>query len=523
MALADARARLLQHVAAERHDQARALRERDELERRDAAAARMVPAREGLDGHGRAGGEIDDRLVLDDDLALLDRALELGPEAVAPDDRVAHRRREDREAALAALLRVVHGDVGVAQEVVGARLRLARGDPDAEADVDELLAGDDRQGEGPQRALGELDRAPLGRRRAADEDGELVAADPRDDILAAHGAQQPGGDAAQQLVADGAPQRVVDALEVVEIDEHHGDLARRARLERLAHLLAEQGAVGEPGERVVLGLVLELLLEVAQLGHGVLVAVDLQRGARVGGQRLEQGAVAVREAAREPEAVREHDRADHALLAAQHAEHAVPDAALLEVEVGASRGTDASSSTDSSEPVAHVRSAMAAAVSTGTSASRAVPGPRLMRSGAPAVGGEEDDLGLLGVEGLERSLEQALERDGDLVRLGQVAVGLGEEVRLLVVLALPDVGARPDDRAHDRDQQQRRRLRPLDPEDAADERDQRAGHRDHQVHAEHLAHLIARDAALGQHDRGEDLHDRQQAADLGRQRERRPT
>ena len=38
--------------------------------------------------------------------------------------------------------------------------------------------------------------------RAADEDGELVAAEARDDVVAADGAQQPGGDAAQQLVAD---------------------------------------------------------------------------------------------------------------------------------------------------------------------------------------------------------------------------------------------------------------------------------------------------------------------------------
>ena len=79
--------------------------------------------------------------------------------------------------------------------------------------------------------------------------------------------RQPVGDAAQQLVADGVAERVVDALEVVEVDEHHGDLARRARLERLAHLLAEQRAVGEPGQRVVLRLVLELFLQVAELGR----------------------------------------------------------------------------------------------------------------------------------------------------------------------------------------------------------------------------------------------------------------
>src|ERR1700710_641382 len=62
-------------------------------------------------------------------------------------------------------------------------------------------------------------------------------------------AHEPGGAAAQQLVADRVAERVVDALEVVEVDEHHGHLARGARLERLAHLLAEQRAVRGAGER----------------------------------------------------------------------------------------------------------------------------------------------------------------------------------------------------------------------------------------------------------------------------------
>ena len=63
------------------------------------------------------------------------------------------------------LLGLVHGDVGVAQQLLGVRARvLAGGDADAEADVEQLLAGGDRQGEGLQGALGELDGAALDRR-----------------------------------------------------------------------------------------------------------------------------------------------------------------------------------------------------------------------------------------------------------------------------------------------------------------------------------------------------------------------
>ena len=209
------------------------------------------------------------------------------------------------------------------------------------------------------------------------------------------------------------PERVVDGLEVVEVDDHHGHLARGARLERLAHLPAEQRARGEPGERVVVGLVLELVLQIVQLGDGVLEAVVLERGARVGGQGLEQGAVVVGEAAREAEAVREHDRADHAILAAQHAEHAVPDTAIL--EVGVERRRERREQCDRG---VGARGAGAQGRGRGRVERRhRLAGGARAEAGAQrhaTVGGEQDDLGLLGVEGLERPFEQTLERDGDL-------------------------------------------------------------------------------------------------------------
>ena len=146
----------------------------------------MVPAHERLDGDGLPGDEIDDRLVLDDELALLDRSLELGLEAVAADDRVAHRGREQRVAMLAGVLRVVHGHVGVPQQSLGVVVRVAaRGDADAEADVEQLVAGGDRQGERLHRALGEVDDAAFDVGRAADEDGERVAVESCDDVVAA--------------------------------------------------------------------------------------------------------------------------------------------------------------------------------------------------------------------------------------------------------------------------------------------------------------------------------------------------
>ena len=54
---------------------------------------------------------------------------------------------------------------------------------------------------------------------ALDEHDELVAAEPADRVALAQDAGEPGGDAAQQLVAGGVAEGVVDVLEAVEVDE----------------------------------------------------------------------------------------------------------------------------------------------------------------------------------------------------------------------------------------------------------------------------------------------------------------
>ena len=60
------------------------------------------------------------------------------------------------------------------------------------------------------------------------DDGELVAADAGDEIVAADGVGEPLRHRADQLVADRMAERIVDVLEVVEVDVEHG--RRRAAL-----------------------------------------------------------------------------------------------------------------------------------------------------------------------------------------------------------------------------------------------------------------------------------------------------
>ena len=74
---------------------------------------------------------------------------------------------------------------------------------------------------------------------------------------------QPLGDGLQQPVAGVVAERVVDVLEVVEVQEHHGDVALGPPREgeRVLDAIAKQIAVGEPGQRVVKRQLAQLLFE----------------------------------------------------------------------------------------------------------------------------------------------------------------------------------------------------------------------------------------------------------------------
>ena len=102
-----------------------------------------------------------------------------------------------------------------------------------------------------------------------DEDRELVAPEPGAGVLGAEAALQALRGDDEQLVAGRMAEAVVHGLEVVEVDEEDGEevLPAHAALERVADPVREEGAVREAGQRVVEGLVRELLLELPAVGH----------------------------------------------------------------------------------------------------------------------------------------------------------------------------------------------------------------------------------------------------------------
>ena len=79
-----------------------------------------------------------------------------------------------------------------------------------------------------------------------EQDGELVAAEPRDRLLVAEGGE-PLADAVQQLVAELVPERVVHLLEVVDVEQEH-------RAASVLNPAAKEAPVREAGQLVVVHL-----------------------------------------------------------------------------------------------------------------------------------------------------------------------------------------------------------------------------------------------------------------------------
>ena len=105
---------------------------------------------------------------------------------------------------------------------------------------------------------------------------------------------RPGRD--QDLVAAGVAERVVEDLEVVEVDEQHRERPPSrplAALEGLVDAVPEQDPVREPGQPVVQRLVADLVVEAGVLeGHRGLArehrreldGAGVERAAPLGGQ-----------------------------------------------------------------------------------------------------------------------------------------------------------------------------------------------------------------------------------------------
>jgi hypothetical protein len=107
---------------------------------------------------------------------------------------------------------------------------------------------------------------------------ELVAAHARYHPYVAHRGAEAFGGAGEQLVAIGMTARLVDALEVVDVEQHHGERlsAGARRVELAGERLLEAAVVRKLGKRIAMHQLLEVALVLLQVrGHRVELAGQL--------------------------------------------------------------------------------------------------------------------------------------------------------------------------------------------------------------------------------------------------------
>ena len=111
------------------------------------------------------------------------------------------------------------------------------------------------------------------------KDDEFVPAPARDQIAGADDGAEPGCDLDQKLVAGAVAEAVVDLLEIVEVEKHHGEpVARRVvATQGQSELFLETAAIGQLGDGVEARHPVDFRLRVAALGD----VLDDQNGAIV--------------------------------------------------------------------------------------------------------------------------------------------------------------------------------------------------------------------------------------------------
>ena len=233
------RARLADHPRADRDDQPGVLGDRDELDRRDQPARRMVPADQRLERADAVVLEVEQGLVVELELAALEREPQVGFELPPLLRSLVEAFLEEGVGAAARFLGAIEREVGVAQK----RLAVAAvvgSDRDPDAGRRHQLVAVDRRA--AARSAARISRAsrstalrssPMPCRTTNSSPPRRPTKCPRAASRSALGHRH------QQRVAGGVAQRVVDHLELVEVEavqreQAFAALARRGTAARAA-------------------------------------------------------------------------------------------------------------------------------------------------------------------------------------------------------------------------------------------------------------------------------------------------
>ena len=219
----------------------------------------MIPPQQRLEPGDRARGEINKWLVIHSKFAGCDRQTQLDFQRLAIGQAAQEVRTVHNHTAAPARFGIVLRHVRRAQQFVGgAAMNPAQRHPDAGPDMDRARVEPDRLGQRRDHRFARGDH--IGHRtRRRQQHGKFVAAQPRHHTLVADHPGQTVGGFHQNPVAGVVPAGIIDQLEPVEIEKHHGKTDRigARRFLPLDHRRiqprVERGTIGNPGQRIVIG------------------------------------------------------------------------------------------------------------------------------------------------------------------------------------------------------------------------------------------------------------------------------
>ena len=104
--------------------------------------------------------------------------------------------------------------------------------------------------------------------RAGQTDPKLVAAEPGDGVRLPHRPLQAGTDLLQDHIAVVVAEGVVDLLEAIQVQQQQRErcVLVAAGGDGLLHVPLQEGAIGQPGQQIMRGLVGQLVLGSLALG-----------------------------------------------------------------------------------------------------------------------------------------------------------------------------------------------------------------------------------------------------------------
>ena len=211
-----------------------------------------MPARQRLDGMDGAIDRPDLRLIMQFQGIIGDRAAQRRAQDQPLLGEPVHVGAEETIGGTARPLGLVHGRIGLLYQSIDVG-RVVRIEADAHAGGHRHLSGSDlerhHQSVGDPRG----DERGLGCVTVRQDDHEFVAAQTPQHVTRLDLRAQALGELDQQFVTGRMPERIVDVLEIVDIEKRQRDmLAGRTALDRLGDQIPQVRSVRQAGQHVVI-------------------------------------------------------------------------------------------------------------------------------------------------------------------------------------------------------------------------------------------------------------------------------